>query len=214
VWSANIAYCVGLIASDGCLQKDGRHIDLTSVDIEQLENFRCAIGRDLNITPKGTNHRVPAYRIQFSDVAFYDFLVHAGLMPAKSHIIDEIYVPDIYYFDFLRGVLDGDSCVRGFQDIRWANSHMFYVEYASASPKFIVFLQENNTRLAGTTKGAVHPGRALTLSYAKKDSIKLATAMYYADGIPCLTRKRVKLFDFIKVHEAAIIARNARVVKW
>ncbi len=205
---------MGLIASDGCLQKDGRHIDLTSVDIEQLENFRLALGREVNITAKGTDHKVPAYRIQFSDVALYDFLVQAGLMPAKSHILGEIYVPDEYYFDFLRGVFDGDGCVRGFKDIRWPNSHMFYVEFASASPTFIQFLQHNNSRLAQTTKGSIHPGRALTLSYAKKDSIKLAIAMYYAEGIPALTRKRVKLFDFIKAHEAAIMARNARVVKW
>ncbi len=44
-WSPEIAYSVGLMASDGCLSKDGRHIDLTSVDIEQLENFSRAIGR-------------------------------------------------------------------------------------------------------------------------------------------------------------------------
>ena len=68
---------------------------------------------------------MPAYHIQFSDVAFYDFLVEAGLTLAKSLTLDKIYVPDKYYFDFLRGVFDGDGCIRGFKDIRWPNSHMF-----------------------------------------------------------------------------------------
>lgn len=156
-----------------------------------------------------------AYHVQLSDVAFYDFLVQAGLMPAKSLLLNEIYVPDEFYLDFLRGVLDGDGCVRGFMDIRWKNSLMFYVEFSSASPAFLLFLQETNTRLTGTTKGAIHRGKgADTLSYAKKDSIKLAAAMYYAEELPSLTRKRTKLLYFIKQHEAAIIIRNARVAEW
>ncbi len=36
-WTANLAYAVGLITTDGCLSKDGRHIDLTSKDLEQCE---------------------------------------------------------------------------------------------------------------------------------------------------------------------------------
>ncbi len=38
-WNANLAYAVGLIAADGCLSKDGRHIILVSKDIEQLLDF-------------------------------------------------------------------------------------------------------------------------------------------------------------------------------
>lgn len=41
-WSNELAYAVGLIATDGNLSKDGRHIELTSKDTEQLETFkRC-----------------------------------------------------------------------------------------------------------------------------------------------------------------------------
>ncbi|HSH17927.1 MAG TPA: hypothetical protein VK978_00945 [Candidatus Saccharimonadales bacterium] len=213
-WSANIAYCVGLIASDGCLSKDERHIDLTSVDIEQLKNFCQAFGKNIKIASKMNKSVVPAYHVQFSDVAFYDFLIKAGLTPAKSHTLAEVYVPDEYYFDFLRGVFDGDGCIRGYMDTRWPNSLMFYIEIASASMVFLKFLQETNTRLANTTRGAINPCKGATkLSYAKQDSIKLAQVMYYQKNLPALTRKRIKLFDFIKVHEAAIIARNARVAE-
>ena len=38
-WTPHIAYCVGLIASDGSLSNDGRHVDLTSLDYDQLLNF-------------------------------------------------------------------------------------------------------------------------------------------------------------------------------
>jgi len=38
-WSNNLAYAVGLIATDGSLSKDGRHINLTSKDLGQIQNF-------------------------------------------------------------------------------------------------------------------------------------------------------------------------------
>jgi hypothetical protein len=33
-WNANLAYAIGLIATDGCLSSDGLLIDLTSKDRE------------------------------------------------------------------------------------------------------------------------------------------------------------------------------------
>lgn len=43
-WRPELAYCLGLIASDGCLLGDGLHIDLTSADREQIEHFQTALG--------------------------------------------------------------------------------------------------------------------------------------------------------------------------
>ena len=42
-WRPELAYCVGLLASDGCLINDGRHIDITSADRSQIENFKKAL---------------------------------------------------------------------------------------------------------------------------------------------------------------------------
>ena len=50
-WNKNLAYAVGLITTDGCLSKDGRHIDLTSKDINLLKDFlRGCIDGDGNIS--------------------------------------------------------------------------------------------------------------------------------------------------------------------
>ena len=35
-WNSNLAYAIGLLASDGCLSPPGHLIDLTSKDPEQL----------------------------------------------------------------------------------------------------------------------------------------------------------------------------------
>jgi hypothetical protein len=72
---------------------------------------------------------------------------------------------------------------------------MFYIEFSSASPEFLAFIRSTNSRMAGTTDGAIHAGKgAANLSYAKKDSILLAAAMYHDTGLPSLSRKRTKLF--------------------
>jgi len=51
-WSSNLAYAVGLLATDGCLSPPFSLIDLTSKDTEQLENFRRCLGVELKITKK------------------------------------------------------------------------------------------------------------------------------------------------------------------
>lgn len=45
-WSANFAYAIGLIVSDGSLSKDGRHISFTSKDKERVDNFNKALGAE------------------------------------------------------------------------------------------------------------------------------------------------------------------------
>ena len=208
-WTSSIAYCVGLMASDGCLQKDGRHLDLTSVDQDQLRNFCKAIGRDIYIGTKQSGSKTPAFRVQFSDVAFYDFLLKIGMTPAKSHTIAALDIPDIYYADFLRGLFDGDGTVYGYKDIRWKNSFMFYVSYAGASRQFLEYIQRMNSKLAGTLHGTLKPGtRVYSLTYAKSDSIKLAKFMYYNESLPYLARKKDKIDVFIKAHYDAILVRR------
>src|ERR1700712_3244701 len=173
-WSPHIAYSVGLMASDGCLSGDGRHIDLTSVDIDQLENFRVALGRDIPISRKSSGAGRFAYRCQFSDVAYYDFLLEAGLTPNKSKTIPELAIDPAYFSDFFRGVFDGDGTTYGFMDTRWRSSYTFYIAIASASLPFIQYLQFMNTKLFGISHGSYRfSSGVFILSYAKADSYKL-----------------------------------------
>ncbi len=205
-WSSNIAYSVGLIASDGCLQKDGRHIDLTSVDVIQLENFLEAINRTLKISSKNSGMLNPAYRVQFSDVAYYDFLIQAGLTQNKSKTIGKLNIPDEYFADFLRGVFDGDGSCYAYMDKRWKSSYMFYVTFTAASPAFLRFIQETNSRLFKTSSGSLRLSRrAYILSYAKADARKLFTVMYHQDTVLCLERKYTKLLGFTKITKSASI---------
>ena len=201
-WSDNIAYSVGLIVSDGCLQSDGRHIDLTSSDRDQLEAFSRALARNFTISTKKNGDGKICYRIQFSDVAYYDFLIEAGLTPRKSKTVADIKVPDQYYSHFLRGVFDGDGTTYAYYDARWKNSYMFYTALASASIKFLQFVRIKNSELLGTSGGSLRKsGSIWILSYAKKDSVLFFKGIYPANCLLFLERKKSKLALFINTSE-------------
>lgn len=51
-WSPELAYATGLIATDGSLSSDNRHVSLTSSDIQLLNTFRTC----LNLKNKITNN--------------------------------------------------------------------------------------------------------------------------------------------------------------
>lgn len=194
-WSSNLAYAIGLLTTDGNLSKDGRHIDLTSKDREQLENFLGCIKRKVKISFKysGSGRRYP--RIQFSDVNFYNFLLSIGLKPKKTMTISIIRVPMKYFFDFLRGHLDGDGSFYSYFDPRWQSSYMFYTNFSSASRIHIVWLRKMLRRLLkinGYISKSINSA-VYQLRYAKRESLLLLPKLYPNNRIVCLSRKRLKI---------------------
>ena len=49
IWSAEFAYAIGLIVTDGCLSSDGRHISFVSKDKEQINNFMQCLNLKVKI---------------------------------------------------------------------------------------------------------------------------------------------------------------------
>lgn len=195
-WSANFAYAIGLITTDGCLSNNGRHITLVSKDREQLENFSKCLNCSFHIANHISGKGRVAYRIQFSDVLFYEFLVSIGLSKAKSLILSEIKIPNIYFFDFLRGCFDGDGSSYSYWDKRWKSSYMFYISFTSGSIKFIKWLQSKIFKLSNL-RGHITSSRrkniCYQLKYAKKEACILVTYMYHSDSNICLLRKCLKI---------------------
>ncbi len=214
IWNAKLAYFAGLIASDGCLYNDGRHLVITSVDIEIIQNVQNIIvtRAKRKIQKGGTG--LTAFRLQFGDVGLYDFLLNAGITPAKSKTIKLVNVPDLYYPDFLRGIFDGDGTTYGYMDPIWQNCHRYYVAFASGSYDFLVWLQLTNRRLGLSSLGGISKSKGVfRLLYSKADSRSLFRTMYYSNDTPRLTRKYTKLKAFISSDPYAKITDNARVAK-
>ncbi len=196
-WSPQLAYAIGLLATDGCLSYPSHLIDLTSVDKEQLENFRKCLRVDFYIGKKSGGNGLFALRVQFKNVLFYEFLVSIGLSPAKSKTLGKLAIPEKYFFHFLRGVFDGDGSSYSYWDPRWRSSFMYYLCFASASRTFIDWLRaeiEKHLSIKGHITTARTRNVCYQLKYAKAEGLMLARRMYRdAPRNTFLKRKRLKI---------------------
>lgn len=200
-WSADIAYAVGLMVTDGCLISDGRHLDLTSKDREQLLNFITCIDRAIPISKKKGPEGRMVNRVQFSDVVLYRFLLEVGLTPKKTHTIGPLKIPEKYFFDFLRGHYDGDGTFYSYFDPRWKASYMFYLSFVSASKGHITWLQATIEKLIGV-RGHITSAEGhavIQLKYAKKETITLLKHMYPSPSVRSLSRKRLKIAKALRI---------------
>ena len=202
-WCADFAYAIGLIATDGCLSKDGRHILFVSKDIEQINNYLKAL-RISNVVGSSRSTYTGEYipRVQFGDVLFYNFLLSIGLTPAKSKTLGALDVPQKYFFDFLRGLHDGDGSFYSYWDPRWKSSFMYYLIFGSASKVHILWLQNILQKRLGISGHITGKGKARTvyqLKYAKQESLKVIKKMYYSEAVTCLSRKRQKIEKALQI---------------
>src|SRR5258708_23352266 len=194
-WSRDFAYAVGLITTDGYLSKDGRHLDLTSKDIEQINNFKniLHLKNKIGIKRDIKNKNNICFRIQFGNVKLYRYLISVGLSNRKSKTLTSLKIPDRYYPDFLRGCFDGDGYSTSYWSKQWSNSFVLYSGFTSGSLDFLKWMQNKITNLYNI-KGYIEPGtRVYILKYAKYNSLKLFDIMYYSDQVVCLKRKKFKI---------------------
>lgn len=198
-WTADLAYVVGLMTTDGTLSPDGRHLTFTSKDRDQVELVKNLLSLSNKITINtGTFKPSQTYwRIQFGNVALYKWFVGIGLMSNKSKVLDAVQVPDCYFFDFLRGHLDGDGTIRAYNDPRYPNSRRLYTVFYAASRFHLEWLQSTINRLINI-EGYIAPGtRIWRLTFAKTKSLKLLPRLCYRPDLPCLQRKRERFAKFL-----------------
>lgn len=202
-WSSGLAYCIGLLTADGCLSKDGRHIDLTSADIEQIEVFKGTLGLAIKTGVKKSASGNLAYRTQISSVHFYSFLLSVGLTPAKSLTLGHLSIPNRFFFDFLRGYFDGDGSTHSYYDPIFPKSFRFYLTFCSGSKRYLEWLQAMTVGLCGA-KGFINTNRQNNyhvLRFSKKEAVALCKKMYYTDNIPRLERKHKKVRECLAIIE-------------
>lgn len=147
-------YLVGLIAADGCLSSDGRHINITSKDYDFLAKLIISFGLSSKVGIKNKGQVNQAYYLEFSNRSFYEFLLSIGLTPRKSLTLARVDVPEEWFADFLRGVIDGDGSIRNW--IHPSNGiEQWSLRVYSASRPFVEWLGGQIEKQFEVT-GAIH----------------------------------------------------------
>lgn len=190
ITGSNLWYLVGLITSDGCLSKDGRHINITSKE----KDFLFSIKNNYNLVNRiGTKFNCvgkEAYQIQLANISLYEFLLSVGLTPCKSLTLKNLKIDEKYFNDFLRGLIDGDGCIR-----RWFHPTNYNQQWSlriySGSKEFIEWLESAINKLY-KVKGGLYRGNKNTklniLKYGKMAAREILEKCYY-DGAFALERK-------------------------
>jgi hypothetical protein len=180
----DVAYALGLLASDGCLPRGNNQVNLISTDAELIELFMGCLQLHPAVEPHYRERRQPFkpfYELEFSDAGFRAFLECLGLTPGKSKTIGRLAIPDNVFPDFVRGAWDGDGSWMVEKRQGYLNA-----SFCSASPVYLVWIQENIARLANLHGGIY----GVKLVYYGSKAVALGRWMYYAPDLPALSRKR------------------------
>lgn len=194
-WSPNFAYIIGLIATDGNLSSNGRHISFTTKDLQLAELYKSCLNLTNTIGKKargGSKEIKKYYVVQFGDVNFYEYLLTIGLTPRKSRTLSKVNVPTELFADFMRGCIDGDGNI-SISDHPESKHKQLKVRLYSASPDFLVWIHKMIRELWNIEGGHIYtdPVKSVsTLSYAKADGGKILKIMYYSKDVACLKRKQ------------------------
>jgi len=199
-WSDEMAYIVGLTATDGCLFTGTRKINFKSEDRQLVETYLSVLGRTNRVKQAKTNAGGIVYFTEFHDSRLYEWFRSVGLTPRKSLTLGPIEVPDQYVVPLARGLMDGDGSVLNFVHRPTVKAQPRYryerlrVCFHSASLTHIEWLRAQLRPIAHS-RGYVEVRRLegrhdfYKLKYEKGASEALLTAFYADPAAPRLVRK-------------------------
>ena len=221
-------YIIGLITTDGNLSKNGRNINLTSKDrnlltsVKKVLLLKNKIGRKAREREKEKKYSV----LQIGDKKFYNFLLNIGLTQRKSLTLGKLSIPDFYFPDFLRGVIDGDGNIH-----TWIHTSNGNIQWAlrifSGSYEFIIWLKQKIEKYFSTSgkiyidKRKERKNQLYIIKFGKFAAKKILGGIYYKDCF-ALNRKLKKVQNCLKsednlrtygVFKAANYTPYARVEK-
>lgn len=120
--SADAAYFLGLLYTDGCLahrlgEKNG-NISLCSTDRDILVSYNEFLSggnlrlNEVQVKKDDKNYGKMGYYIRFYNSIIYNRLLELGLFPRKSFINEYKFPLEVgdYGRDYVRGLFDGDGC--------------------------------------------------------------------------------------------------------
>jgi len=149
-WSDEMAYIVGLTATDGCLITGRRVINFKSEDRQLVETYLGVLGRTNRIRKEKTHKPGGVvYTTQFGDSRLDEWFRSVGLTPRKSLTLGSICAPDRFIVPLARGLMDGDGGIANFVHAPTLATYPSYryerliVSFNSASKPHLEWLREN-----------------------------------------------------------------------
>ena len=109
-WSNEMAWILGLILTDGCINKDNHTITLTQKNTSILELVARFMDAEYVLAPIAKSRKTPTLIINSKEMK--EDLHKLGIKANKSLTVRFPNVPKEYLPAFVRGIIDGDGWVQ------------------------------------------------------------------------------------------------------
>lgn len=200
-WSKDMAYILGLIATDGCLieRKDGFHcLDITNNEIDLLYKIKSIMKSEHKICRKKRGAR-----FQVRNAILYDDLLKLGITPRKSKTLKFPEIPPRYMSDFIRGCFDGDGGVTIWREPRWKHTWQVRTTFASGCKNFLKELHDILISYGILKRGKIwYSGRAYELHFGIKDFLKFYSFIYSKNNRLYIKRKKEDFERFMQLRNS------------
>ena len=194
----NMAYILGLLASDGNIAKKENRISITlhNRDTEILEKIRQEISLTKPLDFFTTNNGDPRVKLDFHSATIKKDLAHYNIVPAKTYSLKfPSFLQEEYIISYIRGMFDGDGSIGIYQ-----NRVSFSIGGASKEVIFGIrdFLSNKyNIYTTNITSKILPSGKLFyTLSYANKASLQIFKILYIDDSL-YMKRKKERFMECI-----------------
>jgi len=198
VWSESMAYVLGLIWADGCLNGPPWHsyISFGQKDKDLLESVADAIGTPrFRIKEGRTNADRVVYRLTFTSKRAIKRLVEIGLKPRKSKILRFPEVPEEWIRHFVRGYFDGDGTIS--TRVEKGRKHLRSTVEFYGTREFLTSFSEKICSGVGLKRGPkYYRGSVWRLRFAAKYDVLDIRDWMYKDSTIYLLRKKER-FDLL-----------------
>lgn len=197
-----MAYILGYIFADGCLLKARYRLKIASCNKIYLKSILKIIKSTYPVLANWSDDRESPnyYSIVDSKEVYFD-LIKLGLVPRKSKIMKFPSMPKKYFFQFLRGYLDGDGSVY-YDRPHIDRGNRKYIRlntcFTSSSANFLNTIQKFISKELGIFQQKLSKNYdAFKLRYSTKDSLKILKQIYRNNNFLKLDKKYRTYINYI-----------------
>lgn len=198
--SANMAWILGFIASDGTIHKKENEIKigLAQKDVEILERIKKELSMENQVKLYTNNKGYDCCRLSWNSEKHKKDLAKYSIVPEKTFILKPPYELDRkYWIDYIRGYFDGDGSVNtnGKNGIRFS--------ICSATEEILRWIIDYLYEEFGVPKVNILQKQGVhTLyyfGYSTNSTKKIYNILYSTDSNLYLQRKKDKFEELIKL---------------
>jgi hypothetical protein len=211
------AYILGLIYSDGSIDKDGYGFSFSSKDYEQISLFRNLLKSEHKICEiKSFDHRTNKtynrYSLHICSKKVTSDLLKIGLANNKSFDCNFPEFSKEFIWHFIRGLFDGDGCItEGKKEGQLSFTQILSGSLYSNIKDFFNECGLNKTK--DQIKNSFNNKNIYSIKYSSFKDLKYLYDNIYYDSDGLRLERKFEIFSKLKEYKRGVYKRNLRKIK-